>query len=190
MTSNVCRWEFSDCRVSDLKQESSRVGALLDEIDTLFEKSPALRDTLLLKSTELTRLASDHDGRATPEVITFVTRTLQGLKRENLPVLDDILNCHPRLGAKKVDSTHSQAEQKSLSGSPEEGERLRVLNESYERQFPGLRYVVFVNGRTRSIIMENMQFRISRNDINLERDEGIAAMADIARDRLAHSKTL
>lgn len=138
----------------------------------------------------MTSLANRSEGKATPEVVSFVVRELMRLKQTNLTALDEILNCHPRLGAKKVESTHSQAEQKSLSGSAEETEKLRSLNERYERTFPGLRYVVFVNGRPRSIIMDNMEARIARNDIDLERDEGIRAMGDIARDRLAHSENM
>jgi len=57
------------------------------------------------------------------------------------------------------------------------------LNEEYEGKFPGLRYVVFVNGRPRSEIMENMRSRIDRGDIKAERQEAIQAMCDIALDR-------
>jgi hypothetical protein len=64
------------------------------------------------------------------------------------------------------------------------------------------RYSVFVNGRSRSVIMENMRSRIDRGDIKLERAEAIKvsifkstiglcelihmetkAMCDIAADR-------
>jgi OHCU decarboxylase len=58
--------------------------------------------------------------------------------------LDAILGAHPRLGEKKVEnlSEASRAEQAKLQGgNTEEGERLRELNEEYERAFPGLRYV-------------------------------------------------
>lgn len=58
--------------------------------------------------------------------------------------LDAILSAHPRLGEKKVEnlSAASRAEQAKLQGGAvEEGERLRKLNEDYERAFPRLRYV-------------------------------------------------
>jgi 2-oxo-4-hydroxy-4-carboxy--5-ureidoimidazoline (OHCU) decarboxylase len=58
--------------------------------------------------------------------------------------LDAILSAHPRLGEKKVAnlSEASQKEQAKLQGGPaEEGEKLKALNEEYERRFPGLRYV-------------------------------------------------
>jgi hypothetical protein len=110
--------------------------------------------------------------------------------------LDKILGAHPRLGEKKVESAQSQAEQAQLNtGGEEEAAKLRSLNEEYERKFPGLKYVygndlicdknfelmsssVFVNGRSRPVIMANMQQRITRGDINLERAEGITVRCE------------
>ncbi|KAK5122107.1 hypothetical protein LTR85_004353 [Meristemomyces frigidus] len=83
--------------------------------------------------------------------------------------LESILGSHPRLGAKKVDSAQSQAEQAQLQGSGEEAEQLRKLNEEYESKFPGLRYVVFVNGRSRQAIMDDMRKRIDSSSIATER---------------------
>ncbi|RBR14392.1 hypothetical protein FVER53590_08994 [Fusarium verticillioides] len=86
----------------------------------------------------------------------------------------------PRTRAKKVDSAQSSAEQANLQG---QGEELAKLNKEYEEKFPGLRYVVFVNGRGRPEIMENMKARISRGDFSKEVDEALQAMCDIANDR-------
>ena len=36
-------------------------------------------------------------------------------------------------------------------------QEIKELNAAYEKTFPGLRYVVFVNGRSRHEIMDNMQ---------------------------------
>lgn len=44
---------------------------------------------------------------------------------------------------------------------------------------------VFVNGRSRPEIMQNMRDRIARADIAAERQEAIQAMCDIALDRAA-----
>ncbi|EME47873.1 hypothetical protein DOTSEDRAFT_69711 [Dothistroma septosporum NZE10] len=97
--------------------------------------------------------------------------------------LEDILGSHPRLGAKKVESTQSQAEQSQLQGDAEEAEQLRALNEEYERKFPGLRYVVFVNGRSRPVIMADMRNRVANSDLESERAAAIRAMCEIAADR-------
>lgn len=104
------------------------------------------------------------------------------------PKIAQIIAAHPRLGASKTTklSSHSASEQKSLqAASAEESRLLLELNDKYEATFPGLRYVVFVNGRPRPVIMENMRLRIARNDISLERKEAFNAMCDIALDRAA-----
>ncbi|KAI1465189.1 Oxo-4-hydroxy-4-carboxy-5-ureidoimidazoline decarboxylase [Daldinia caldariorum] len=103
--------------------------------------------------------------------------------------LHAILGSHPRLGEKKVESAQSRAEQAHLNTSgtssdeEEEAARLKALNEEYEARFPGLRYVVFVNGRGRDVVMQDMRERIDRGDIFAEEKEAIQAMIDIALDR-------
>ncbi|KAK0281544.1 hypothetical protein LTR35_000741 [Friedmanniomyces endolithicus] len=100
--------------------------------------------------------------------------------------LESILCSHPRLGAKSVESAQSRGEQAGL-GLQGEGERereeLRELNEAYEARFPGLRYVVFVNGRGRGVIMSDMRRRIEEGDVGEERRAAIRAMCEIAADR-------
>lgn len=94
------------------------------------------------------------------------------------PLLN-ILGSHPRLGQKKVDSAQSAAEQAQLrrdGNSNEAGggeDELAMVNQEYEERFPGLRYVVFVNGRGREEIMRNMRERIDRGDVVLEEREAI-----------------
>lgn len=91
--------------------------------------------------------------------------------------LEDILGSHPRLGAKKVESEQSAGEQAQLQGSSEEAEKLRALNEEYEAKYPGLRYVVFVNGRGRDVIMEDMRKRIDGGALQSERAAAIRVSA-------------
>ncbi|CAD1813312.1 OHCU decarboxylase family protein [Candida parapsilosis] len=101
-------------------------------------------------------------------------------------LINEIISAHPRLGAPKHTklSQHSAEEQKKLGGEQMQ-KRLAELNEEYEKTFPGLRYVVFVNGRSRDEIIANMEKRIKRNDIELEKKEAFEAMCDIALDRAA-----
>ncbi|KIW86014.1 hypothetical protein Z517_01408 [Fonsecaea pedrosoi CBS 271.37] len=111
-------------------------------------------------------------------LIDAVGQQLLGLFRSNLESdqkwLEAILAAHPRLGEKKVDSEQSRKEQAQLNqGGTEEAEKLATMNRKYEDKFPGLRYVVFVNGRSRPVIMEDMQQRIDRGDIQLEKQEAI-----------------
>ncbi|KAI1865954.1 uncharacterized protein JN550_007932 [Neoarthrinium moseri] len=115
---------------------------------------------------------------------TLLTQLARSADAPAKQKLHGILGSHPRLGAKKVDSAQSQAEQASLNaGAADEAEKLHQLNAEYEAKFPGLRYVVFVNGRSRPVIMENMRQRIDRGDIDEEELEAINAMVDIALDR-------
>ncbi|RYP68470.1 hypothetical protein DL771_006622 [Monosporascus sp. 5C6A] len=157
-------------------------------LDTLFEPSfdlhavaiPSIRDQL-----------SKH-GTDTPltytVLIQHVGSLLSSLASTSSPpsraTLHAILGSHPRLGAKKVESAQSRAEQAQLNaGAEEEAAQLAALNAEYEARFPGLRYVVFVNGRGRPVIMRDMQERIARGDIRAEEREAIRAMVDIALDR-------
>lgn len=148
----------------------------------LFEPCPVLVDLI-------------HDDVTTPalsykEIIERVRRRLHSLLEQNGSdkTASDIIAAHPRLGAKKVESTASQAEQASLkAASEEEGRMLEELNHNYEKKFPGLRYVVFVAGRPRSVIMSDMKKRMEEGDIGKERRRAFDAMCDIALDRLSKS---
>ncbi|KAK1824698.1 hypothetical protein LTR12_000755 [Friedmanniomyces endolithicus] len=102
--------------------------------------------------------------------------------------LEGILCSHPRLGAKGVESAQSRGEQAGLGlglglQGEREGEELRELNQAYEARFPGLRYVVFVDGRTRGVIMSDMRRRIEEGDVRGEPRAAIRAMCEIAADR-------
>lgn len=100
------------------------------------------------------------------------------------PLIAKIVSAHPRLGpSKDALSSHSTSEQKSLAGTQEQAQKLADLNNAYEAKFQGLRFVVFVNGRSRDEIMKNMTRRIERGDIWAEVDEAFNAMCDIAHDR-------
>ncbi|KAJ5973452.1 hypothetical protein N7481_010662 [Penicillium waksmanii] len=103
-------------------------------------------------------------------------------------VLFGILGSHPRLGRPAANPEHlselSKKEQAQLqTGAEEQAEKLRELNAEYEERFPGLRFVSFVNGRTRDVIMVEMRQRIDRGDNDREIAETIQAMCDIAKDR-------
>ena len=58
---------------------------------------------------------------------------------------------------------------------------LARLNAEYEARF-GFRFVVFVNGRSRSQVLEVLRERI-RRPREIELREGLAAIIAIARDR-------
>jgi 2-oxo-4-hydroxy-4-carboxy--5-ureidoimidazoline (OHCU) decarboxylase len=144
--------------------EDSQTNAL----DLLFEPSPAIHATLL-------PVIQNSQCSSYPELIDECGHALFSLAAQSgsanpNPELLSVVGSHPRLGSKKVDSAQSAAEQANLQG---EGEQLAELNREYEERFPGLRFVVFVNGRGRPEIMNDMRGRIDRGDFAKEVDEAL-----------------
>ncbi|KAH8898975.1 hypothetical protein GQ53DRAFT_361576 [Thozetella sp. PMI_491] len=160
--------------------------ALTSTLDLLFEPSADLH-TLALPTLRTISFTSYPDliNTLRDELLTIAASV--GSDSPAQAPLHAILGSHPRLGEPKKHtlSTQSAAEQKQLQGGSEEAARLAALNREYEAAFPGLRYVVFVNGRGRDVIMEDMKRRIERGDIRAEEREAIEAMCDIAIDRAA-----
>ncbi|KAI0180615.1 Oxo-4-hydroxy-4-carboxy-5-ureidoimidazoline decarboxylase [Hypoxylon sp. FL1284] len=158
-------------------------------LDTLFEPSAELHDLAVPEIRGPASFASyasliERVGSLLSELARHSTQPDSGSK------LYGILGSHPRLGEKKVESAQSRAEQAHLNASSagsaereEEAAKLRILNQEYEARFPGLRYVVFVNGRSRPVVMQNMRERIDRGDVRAEEMEAVQAMVDIAFDR-------
>ncbi|KAB5518070.1 Oxo-4-hydroxy-4-carboxy-5-ureidoimidazoline decarboxylase [Coniochaeta sp. 2T2.1] len=172
--------------------------ALTSTLDLLFELSPDLHTLALPTMRSISFDSYDELISTIRDILLALTETLSFTSDPSYPstAIDDdapkapllrILSAHPRLGEKKVDSALSRAEQANLRGgggdSEEVLEQLRQLNEEYEKKFPGLRYVVFVNGRGRGEVMDDMRWRIDRGDYEEEEREGVRAMCDIARDR-------
>jgi len=144
-----------------------------DAIALLFEPCPTLVELVLPLTTAPT---------SWPDLIERVRAVLLALPATD-PRTTQIVAAHPRLGAKKVDSAQSQAEQASLESGPEVAAKLAELNAQYEETFPGLRYVVFVAGRPRPEIMQDMTARINEGDYAREVARAFNAMCDIALDR-------
>ena len=139
-------------------------------LDLLFEPSTQLHT---LSAPLLHEKAFPSYNNLISAVGMQLTELSESASTSDTQWLESILGSHPRLGAKKVESAQSQAEQAQLQGSGEEAEQLRRLNEEYESKFPGLRYVVFVDGRSRPVILEDMRKRIGSSDIKSERAAAI-----------------
>ncbi|EGV62293.1 hypothetical protein CANTEDRAFT_115755 [Yamadazyma tenuis ATCC 10573] len=150
-------------------------------LDNLFEPCPTLTaillQTVLATSTPFSSYKQLIETSRT-QLLEYLRSSEQESEKtgEIRPEIAKIISAHPRLGGAKKSK-------KSLQGSQEETEMLAKLNAQYEEAFPGLRYVVFVNGRSRQVIMDNMRQRIARGDIRTERREAFDAMCDIALDR-------
>ena len=97
----------------------------------------------------------------------------------------EILSAHPRIGQTTALSSLSASEQgqsNSTSDAPEILEELRLLNEQYEERF-NFKFVVFVNGRSRSEIIPVFKQRLTKKREE-EMEAGLVAMIDIAYSRL------
>ncbi|KXX82477.1 putative allantoinase 1 [Madurella mycetomatis] len=154
-------------------------------LDLLFEPSPELH-TLALPTIRTLSFTSYDDLIATlRDQLLEIAAAVEG-NEEGKQKLHSVLGSHPRLGERRRQalSEQSREEQRHLQGEGEgEGEELARLNREYEEAFPGLRYVVFVDGRGREEVMRDMRRRIARGDLREEEKEGIRAMCAIAADR-------
>ncbi len=106
--------------------------------------------------------------------------------RAILPTLSEAekvatLNAHPRIGEARNLSERSRREQGS-EADPQLLAELARLNEEYERRF-GFRFVVFVNRRPRSAIVDLIKERLG-NPRDLEMETGLEAIVAIAEDRV------
>ena len=89
------------------------------------------------------------------------------------------LNAHPAIGARGL-SARSAAEQ-GRGDDPVVLTDLAYLNQVYEEKF-GFRFVVFVNGRPKSEILEVLRERLERSRED-ELETGLNELLAIARDR-------
>ncbi|KAJ5945777.1 Oxo-4-hydroxy-4-carboxy-5-ureidoimidazoline decarboxylase [Penicillium verhagenii] len=149
--------------------------AQLRVLDTLFESSPELHQLMI-------PVLANQTFSSYGTLIEAVGGRMSALSAVNSPtdrdVLFGILGSHPRLGRAPANPEHlselSKKEQEQLNtGAEEQGEKLRELNAEYEQRFPGLRFVSFVNGRSRDVIMVEMRQRIDRGNQEKEIEETI-----------------
>jgi len=91
----------------------------------------------------------------------------------------EALNAHPAIGARNL-SARSASEQGG-GGHPAVLTELAYLNQVYEEKF-GFRFVVFVDGRPKSEILEVLQQRLERTREE-ELQTGLHELVAIARDR-------
>jgi 2-oxo-4-hydroxy-4-carboxy--5-ureidoimidazoline (OHCU) decarboxylase len=92
----------------------------------------------------------------------------------------EVLDAHPRIGARRGLSTRSAAEQGS-DDDPQVLQELDLLNGEYEAQF-GFRFVVFVNRRPRREILPVLRERLERTR-EQELATGVDELVQIAIDR-------
>jgi 2-oxo-4-hydroxy-4-carboxy--5-ureidoimidazoline (OHCU) decarboxylase len=96
----------------------------------------------------------------------------------------EALNAHPAIGARTGLSARSAAEQGD-EADPDVLAELARLNHDYEARF-GFRFVVFVNRRPQSEILEVLRSRIGRTREE-ELDTAVEELVAIAEDRWRRS---
>ncbi len=141
-------------------RDTSRDGPLALAFATLFEPSPALFEFLVpsvVATIAAANLESQIPHRSYNALIDTAIRELEGWLHGQKA---SFLGGHPRIGEIKGLSALSASEQAAHATPPEVLERLVVLNEEYERRYPGLRYITFVNGRSRKMIMLEMEEKL------------------------------
>jgi len=92
----------------------------------------------------------------------------------------EVLDAHPAIGQRKGLSRHSAAEQ-GADIDPAVLAELHRLNADYEARH-GFRFVVFVNRRPKTEILEVLRERID-NPTELELETALDELVSIARDR-------
>ncbi|KAG0310980.1 hypothetical protein BGZ99_010451 [Dissophora globulifera] len=111
-----------------------------------------------------------------------------------------IINAHPRIGAAKANlsalslieqgyTAEDAAEKVHDTATPSQDDAvtqatLKRLNQEYEDKY-GFKFVVFVNGRPRHVIIPVMEERIHHSTREAEKKTAMTDMVAIARDRLS-----
>ena len=138
--------------LADIQQGSPN--ALADALEILFEHSPVLINTLQPQLQDI--LKSSLPLESYTQLINYAIAQIMTWDQS---AQAHFISGHPRIGENKNLSKLSAKEQGSgvIPTSPEVLARLNHLNACYEIRYPGLRYITFVNGRTRLEIAEEME---------------------------------
>ncbi|KZT27822.1 hypothetical protein NEOLEDRAFT_1059816 [Neolentinus lepideus HHB14362 ss-1] len=135
---------------------------LSNALALLFEPSTLLFSDLIPELEATLR-------KPTSAITTYtalIDKTLEIIRAWPDELKAKFVGAHPRIGEVKGLSAFSAKEQGQANGnagssvaatSPMVLERLAHLNACYERRYPGLRYITFVNGRSRAVIAEEME---------------------------------
>ncbi|EKM49930.1 uncharacterized protein PHACADRAFT_105743 [Phanerochaete carnosa HHB-10118-sp] len=126
-------------------------GALAQVLAVLFEPSPTLFAHLV------PQLAGSLPSANVHSYADLVDRALDALHGWDERRKARFVDAHPRIGEVRHLSALSAREQAAAATPRKVLARLAHLNACYEHRYPGLRYITFVNGRTREQIMEEME---------------------------------
>lgn len=141
-----------------LSSPSSQDAPLAQTLSILFEPSHILQVTLVPQL-----VLSLTSNSTITSYAQLIDATLHTISAWNDKLRAQFISGHPRIGESKNLSSLSAKEQGiavTTAAPPTSAAvlaRLAHLNACYERRYPGLRYITFVNGRTRAVIAEEME---------------------------------
>lgn len=182
---------------------SSHESPLAVALELLFEHSPVLVKVLEPQLSVVLKSSAQLESYA-----EFVDITLSEIAKWDVQAEAEFISGHPRIGENKNLSTLSANEQGAQAVKPTPPEllaRLAHLNACYEIKYPGLRYITFVNGRSRAVIAEEMEDKLNlvhslatdepalggilpiefaSDDWQIELDRAICDIGRIAKSRL------
>ena len=146
------------------------MNAARPDLVSVFERAPGLAQRVAA------RIGAD---AAANEIIAAARAELACMSEaERIAVLD----AHPRIGADPATLSATSRREQAAGDDPATLRDLATLNEEYERRF-GFRFVVWVNGRSKSALIRVLRSRL-RYDRERELATGIAEFLAIAADRL------
>ncbi|EKM81827.1 hypothetical protein AGABI1DRAFT_98429 [Agaricus bisporus var. burnettii JB137-S8] len=137
---------------------SNSQSPLAQTLSILFEPSPIL---LVKLEPQLSTYLKSQSLSSPLSYSQLIDLALDEIKKWDISSQSEFISGHPRIGETKNLSNLSAAEQGATAvvnpTPPEVLARLKHLNACYEAEYPGLRYITFVNGRSRATIAEEME---------------------------------
>ncbi|WVO17435.1 hypothetical protein L204_105127 [Cryptococcus depauperatus] len=122
-------------------------------LSLLFEPSPPLHS--LLVPSVVSRLSNSSLPQTYSDVVDLCAKVAEAWTWEQK---GQFINGHPMIGEVKGLSKLSGKEQGNGGPTPEKTlDRLAHLNQVYCKVYPGLRYITFVNGRTKAQIIPEFE---------------------------------
>jgi 2-oxo-4-hydroxy-4-carboxy--5-ureidoimidazoline (OHCU) decarboxylase len=141
---------LTDVLASSPASPDSLLAAVLG---TLFEESHILSHTIV--PALAAHIAESHTPPSTyTGLVNEAVETTRSLPPHEQALF---IGAHPRIGEVSNLSAFSAVEQALRATSPWVLARLSHLNACYERRYPGLVYVTFVNGRSREDVMHELE---------------------------------
>lgn len=137
--------------IQDIVSSADRAspnGPLAQTLSVLFEPSQVLAHDVV------PIVASNPEPSSYADLIDATVNATLSLPKDRQSAF---IAGHPRIGEANNLSHLSAKEQAAVATPPEVLARLAHLNACYERRYPGLIYITFVNGRTRAAIAEEME---------------------------------